>query len=126
MNEITLKFIKFCLVGGSGVIIDFSLTYLCKERWLFNKYLANSVGFMLAASSNYVFNRVWTFASHNQHIGTEYIHFIMVSLVGLLINNLVLWLIHSRFDFNFYLSKIGAIAVATIWNFAANYVYTFS
>jgi putative flippase GtrA len=39
MNEVLLKFIKFCAVGGSGVIVDFSLTYLCKEKFRLNKYL---------------------------------------------------------------------------------------
>ena len=25
------QFIKFCVVGGSGVFVDFGITYLCKE-----------------------------------------------------------------------------------------------
>ena len=39
------QFIKFCVVGGSGVFIDFGITYLCKEWLRLNKYLANSLGF---------------------------------------------------------------------------------
>lgn len=88
MNEVLLKFIKFCNVEGSGVIVDFSLTYLCKEKFRLNKYLSNSIGFMIAASSNYILNRIWTFGSLNQDIKTEYLSFIFVSTVGLLINNL--------------------------------------
>ena len=41
------QFIKFCVVGGSGVFIDFGITYLCKEWLRLNKYLANSLGFLL-------------------------------------------------------------------------------
>lgn len=125
MNEVLLKFIKFCAVGGSGVIVDFSLTYLCKEKFRLNKYLSNSIGFMIAASSNYILNRIWTFDSINQDIKTEYLSFIFVSTVGLLINNLTLWVVHKKMKFNFYLSKIGAIGVATIWNFLANYSFAF-
>lgn len=125
MNEVLLKFIKFCTVGGSGVIVDFSLTYLCKEKFRLNKYLSNSIGFMIAASSNYILNRIWTFDSINQDIKTEYLSFIFVSTVGLLINNLTLWVVHKKLKFNFYLSKIGAIGVVTIWNFLANYSFTF-
>ena len=125
MNEVLLKFIKFCTVGGSGVIVDFRLTYLCKEKFRLNKYLPNSIGFMIAASSNYILNRIWTFDSINQDIKTEYLSFIFVSTVGLLINNLTLWVVHKKMKFNFYLSKIGAIGVVTIWNFLANYSFTF-
>ena len=77
---------------------------------------------MIAASSNYILNRIWTFDSINQYIKTEYLSFIFVSTVGLLINNLTLWVV---LKFNFYLSKIGAIGVVTIWNFLANYSFTF-
>ena len=81
MNEVLLKFIKFCAVGGSGVIVDFSLTYLCKEKFRLNKHLSNSIGFMIAASSNYILNRIWTFGSLNQDIKTEYLSLIFVSTV---------------------------------------------
>ncbi len=80
---------------------------------------------MIAASSNYILNRIWTFDSINQDIKTEYLSFIFVSTVGLLINNLTLWVVHKKMKFNFYLSKIGAIGVVTIWNFLANYSFTF-
>jgi putative flippase GtrA len=126
MNEILLKFIKFCVVGGSGVIVDFGITYLCKEKIRLNKYISNSIGFMVAASSNYILNRIWTFESGNQDITTEYFNFIFVSIGGLLINNLALWIIHGKLKYNFYLSKIGAIGVATLWNFLVNYQFTFS
>lgn len=32
------QFIKFCVVGGSGVFVDFGVTYLCKEWLRLNKY----------------------------------------------------------------------------------------
>ena len=48
------KFLKFCIVGSSGMIIDFGTTWLLKEKVKINKYLANSTGFILAATSNYL------------------------------------------------------------------------
>ncbi|MEA3447935.1 MAG: GtrA family protein [Bacteroidota bacterium] len=126
MDDFIYKFIKFCAVGGSGVLIDYGFTYLCKEKLKINKYVSNSIGFIIAASSNYILNRIWTFGSENENITTEYFSFIVVSIVGLLINNAVLWLIHGKLKYNFYLSKLAAIGVATIWNFLANYTFTFN
>lgn len=62
------QFIKFCVVGGSGVFVDFGVTYLCKEWLRLNKYLANSLGFLCASTSNYVLNRIWTFHNENPDI----------------------------------------------------------
>ena len=54
-----LQFIKFCVVGGTGVVVDFGITFLFKEKLKLNKYIANSLGFMAAASTNYLLNRWW-------------------------------------------------------------------
>ena len=125
-NIVFLKFIKFCVVGFSGMIIDFGATWLLKEKVKINKYLANSCGFVLAASSNYILNRIWTFESQNSKIATEYFSFFAISLVGLGLNNLFLWILSDKLKLNFYLSKLIATAIVTLWNFGMNFFFTFS
>ncbi len=119
------KLFKFIIVGFSGLIIDFSITFLCKEKVLLNKYISNSIGFTIAASSNYFFNRIWTFNSNNSEVLIEFSSFLLVSIIGLLINNSTLYLIHTKMKINFYLAKFGAIFITTFWNFFANYFFTF-
>jgi putative flippase GtrA len=120
-----LKFLKFCVVGFSGMVIDFSTTWLLKEKAKVNKYVANSTGFILAATSNYIWNRIWTFQSENSQIAVEYLSFILISVAGLGINNFVIYLLNDRLKFNFYLSKLLAIGVVTVWNFLMNFIFTF-
>jgi putative flippase GtrA len=121
-----LKFLKFSAVGLSGLLVDYAFTYIFKEIFKVQKYIANSIGFTLAASSNYIFNRIWTFESENPDVAFEYTQFLVISLIGLGLNNLILWLIVSRFKINFYLAKFFAICVVTLWNFLANFFITFS
>ena len=121
-----IKLIKFITVGFSGLIIDFSITYICKEKVLINKYLSNSLGFTIAATSNYFLNRIWTFKSENPEILTELSTFFIISIVGLFINNSMLWVLNNNFRINFYLAKLGAIIITTFWNFFANYYLTFA
>ena len=123
--DFVLKFLKFGLVGSSGLVIDFGLTYLLKEKLKVYKYLSSSIGFTLAASSNYIFNRLWTFHSTNPQIFTEYSTFIIISIVGLVINNTVLVILSGKFRLNFYFSKIIATIITMIWNFTANFFITF-
>ena len=120
-----LKFLKFCVVGFSGMVIDFSTTWLLKEKAKVNKYIANSTGFILAATSNYIWNRIWTFQSENSRIAVEYLSFILISVAGLGINNFVIYLLNDRLRINFYLSKLLAIGVVTVWNFLMNFIITF-
>ena len=125
-QNLLLKFLKFGIVGGSGVVIDFFFTWLLKEKFKVHKYLANTIGFTIAASTNWFFNRIWTFKSTNQDVIQEYSNFLFVSLIGLAINNAVLWIFTDKLKFNFYFAKLIAIAITTIWNFFANYIYTFN
>ena len=62
------QFLKFCVVGGSGLFVDFGITYLCKEWLRLNKYAANSLGFLCASTTNYVLNRLWPFHNENPDI----------------------------------------------------------
>jgi putative flippase GtrA len=118
------KFLKFGFVGLSGMIIDFSITYLLKEKVKIHRYVSSSIGFTIAASSNYLLNRIWTFESSNSKILLEYSSFLIISIIGLAINNLFLYLFEKRL--RFYLAKLFAIGVTMIWNFTANYIFTFN
>ena len=120
------KFLKFCVVGFSGMVVDFGVTWLCKEKFGWNKYLSNSLGFALAATNNYIWNRLWTFRSTSSEIPVEYGKFLIIAAIGLAINNFVIYLLHGKWKLNFYLSKIFAIVIVTLWNFTMNYLFTFT
>ena len=122
---ILVRFIRFGIVGASGMVVDFGITWLCKEKLRWNKSLSNSLGFVTAATNNYLWNRVWTFESESQAVAREYISFVVIALIGLGLNNLIIYLLHDKLRLNFYLSKLIAIGCVTLWNFSMNYVFTF-
>ncbi|MBQ7062075.1 MAG: GtrA family protein [Bacteroidales bacterium] len=121
-----LRFLRFCVVGASGTAIDFGLTWLCKEVLKIPKFLSNAIGFVVAATSNYILNRIWTWESTNSEVGVEYVKFFTVSLIGLGLNTLILYLLHEKARMNFYLSKVFATGVVMLWNFFANNFFTFA
>ena len=121
-----LQFIKFCVLGGTGVVVDFGITFLFKEKLKLNKYIANSLGFMAAASTNYLLNRWWTFRSHDPEVAQQYVQFVGISAIGLILNNIIIYLLNDKARLNFYLSKLIAIGLVTLWNFFMNYYFTFT
>ncbi|MFT6827224.1 MAG: putative flippase GtrA [Roseivirga sp.] len=125
MFELGLKFLKFCTVGFSGLAIDFSITYLAKEKLKLNKYVANSLGFTIASTSNYFLNKVWTFNDTNPDAITQFSKYIFIALIGLLLNNLIIYLLVNKKEMTFYWAKLIAIGIVVFWNFIANYNFTF-
>lgn len=124
--EIINKFLRFGIVGISGMFLDFGCTALFKEVVKIQKYVANGIGFVAAATSNYFLNRIWTFQSNNPEMVQEYGSFLFVSIIGLGINTLILYLTIKIFHWNFYLAKCLAIGITMIWNFTANLLITFA
>jgi len=120
-----IAFIKFGITGVSGLIIDFSLTWLFKDEFHFNKFIANSIGFTAAVVSNYFIHRNWTFKAHTAKAGPQFTAFFTVSLIGLLLNSAIIFLLDNMMYVNFYISKAVAIFIVFFWNFSANYFFVF-
>ena len=126
MNPYVLKFLKFGAVGFSGVFVNFGITWFFKEVCKLNKYVSNIIGFIVAATTNYLLNRWWTFQSTNPQVGTEYAKYFLISVVGLGIDTLTVYLLNGKLKWNFYLSKVFAVGAATLWNFFGNLLFTFA
>lgn len=135
LKPLILKFLKFGIVGASGAVVDFGITALCKGIFGIPELLSNAIGFIVAASSNYFLNRVWTWKSTSKEVGVEYAKFFFVSLIGLGINSLIVLLlkdtsivprfVETSLDWDFWVAKIIATAVVMVWNFVANNFFTF-
>jgi putative flippase GtrA len=121
-----ISLLKFAITGFSGLLIDFSLTWIFKDELHINKFVANSIGFSAAVVSNYFINRYWTFSERKHaEVGKQLSAFIGVSMIGLLLNSGFLYILNERLMFNFYLSKAIAILLVFFWNFSANYFFVF-
>lgn len=142
LKELFWKFVKFGLVGFSGMAVDYGFLVLFVKVCGWPDLVANACSFTLAATSNYFLNRIWTFRSHEKQVGKEYLKFFLVSLIGLGINTLTIFLLElyqpdwkantgvgftvaGLFIEYFYVLKFIAIVITTIWNFFGNLLFTF-
>lgn len=125
-NAFLFKFLKFGVVGFSGLIVDFSITWICKEKLKIHKYISSSLGFIVATGTNYTLNRYWTFNNHDPATIVQFGKFFVVSLVGLALSNALIYLLNDKLKWNFYFAKACAIVLVSLWNFFANYLYTFT
>ncbi len=125
MNEAFFTFIKFSCTGLIGVLLNFSLTFLLKEKLLINRYVSNSVSLFCALALNYFLNRVWTFQSSND-LFKEVLIFMSVIFIGLIMNHLLVYFFHQRKKVNFYFSKVLAVIIIFTWNLIMHSNYTFN
>ncbi len=122
---LSVELLKFGVVGISGIVVDFFITWLFKEKLKVNKYIANGAGFSFAVINNFLWNRYWTFGNNIQPFAEQFLKFAGVSIVGLIINTLLLMLFVKYVKINFYIIKLIVIGLVFLWNFSINYLFTF-
>jgi putative flippase GtrA len=119
------KAAKFAVVGFSAFIIDFGSLYIFKEKVKVNRYVANSIAFVLSASFNFTLNRIWSFGSNDPDVLSQAIKFALSMTVGFLIATGLIYLFSEKLKFNFYISKLLAVSIAMIWNFGMAHLVIF-
>lgn len=126
------RFLKFATVGALGMVVDLTVLNVLHKVFGLPLLVANSISFTVAVLSNFTWNRLWTFPeSRERPLGRQLAQFALVNIIGLAINNLVLYLTHlvtqkfipDPFDYN--LAKIIAIGVVLFWNYGANRLWTY-
>ena len=125
LHDLLDKFWRFFIVGGGGFYIDVAITFLLLKQFKWHKYRANSIGFLSGVTFNYTLNRIWTFSSQDPQILVQYLKFAVIGIVGLVIVNGIVYLLHTRNGLPFFWSKVLAMFIFMFWNFSANYFYTF-
>ncbi|MFK0733529.1 MAG: glycosyltransferase [Gloeotrichia echinulata HAB0833] len=123
------RFIRFGLVGLSGVFVDMAVLYLLSDPTTLALPLTRSkiIAGEIAIVNNFLWNDAWTFAdvAMQQQQWTQrlkrFLKFNMICLAGLILNLLVLNLVFNFIIPNRYIANLIAIAIATIWNFWLNH-----
>jgi dolichol-phosphate mannosyltransferase len=118
------QFVKFGIVGASGLIVNFAIAQTLQRTTGFSGFLDFAIGFMTGGVSNYVLNRIWTFRS-NRHPLVEGLQFLLVSLLALGLGKIVFSLA-DRYAFHHFTMTWFVATVAGIFiNFFLNKYWTF-
>ena len=112
------KFLRFAVVGAIATIIQFSILVALVELVRANELIANAIGFVFAASANYLMNRYFTFAGTSGHAGLGMLKFAATSLIGLAINSLIFKAFLSA-GLYYMIAWALATGLTLIWNYTA-------
>ncbi len=126
--SLSSRFIQFCLVGLSGVVVDMGFLYLLSDPSMLALPLTRSkiVASEIAIINNFLWNDLWTFGDVTRHQSSKrqrfkrFIKFNLICLAGLVLNVMLLNIFFNVFGLNRYLANFCAIAIVTFWNFWVN------
>jgi dolichol-phosphate mannosyltransferase len=118
------QFLRFCLVGASGYSVNLAVYAALLTAGL--HYLAAAaIAFLVAAGSNYAWNRTWTFRSTHAPVVGQGARALLVSALSLGGNQLFLFALVTA-GAGHLAGQAVAIALATPFSFAANKLWAFA
>ena len=133
MNKLLAQIVKFGVVGVLATFVDFAVLIALHEWLGMNPILASAISFTLSAIFNYLASMRYVF-THREDLSKtrEFIIFFVLSVIGLLLNSLIMWPGELAFgavgiDYAHGPYYVGVKVVATglvmVWNFVSRKVW---
>jgi len=114
---------KFCTVGAFGYVVNLAVYAALLHAGL-HYLLAATCSFLVAVTSNFIWNRLWTFRDHRGGVAAQGMRFFVVSLASLGANLAVLHVLITLGAGKFVGQAI-AIVLVTPLNFVGNRLWSF-
>lgn len=121
MKKLIEQFLKFGVVGAIAFFIDYGVLMLLNVGFGVNSVVAAGISFTVSVVFNYLASMRYVF-THRDDLsrGKEFAIFIVLSVIGLAINELVMWVglvTIGGAPVAVTATKVVATAVVMIWNF---------
>ena len=115
---------RFAVVGGSAFLIDYRIMILLTELCGINYLISSAISFTVSVIYNYLLSVHWVFnVTEDRSQKQDFAVFIVLSVIGLGINQLIMWVCVDKLQIFYMISKIGATAIVMVYNFITRKIF---
>lgn len=118
-----LQLIRFAIVGVIAALVDVGTLVILKELFHVDVLLSSAVSFSVSVIVNYILSMTFVFKSKNKNKVKEFIIFVLLSIGGLGLNQLILWIGVTYTDIYYLIVKILAMMIVPIYNFVTRKIF---
>ncbi|MDO4590080.1 MAG: GtrA family protein [Slackia sp.] len=124
MNKLIAQIMKFGAVGAVAFVIDYGLLAALTEIFGVNYLVSATISFTASVVFNYAASMRYVF-THKEDMSRrrEFVIFVVLSIIGLLINNACMWAGVELLGLHYLIVKIFATAVVMVWNFVTRKIF---
>ena len=122
-----IQLFRYSFVGGFAFLVDYGLLVLLTEVFGLHYLVSATISFLAGLVVNYLLSTSWIFRKSTfTNKWTEFTIFAIIGIVGLLLNNLLLYLFTDLAHIHYMVSKLITTALVMIWNFGARKIILFN
>lgn len=124
MKKLIVQFMKFGIVGVLAFIIDYGLMILLTEAFGVPYLASTTISFIVSVIFNYVASMRYVFKrKDDMSRRREFIIFVALSVIGLVINDVFMWLMTDQLFIDYRFSKIVVTFIVAVWNFVTRKIF---
>ena len=117
-EELMIQIFKFIIVGGIATVIDWIIYFVLYHFVKIEPIIANIISFAVSVVYNYWASCKYVFKVNKEKSrARQFVEFIVFAVIGLLINEVIIWGLHNELEWNAMLVKIIATAIVMVFNF---------
>ena len=117
------QILKFGVVGVIAFLIDYGLLYILTEYANIYYLISSIISFTVSLIFNYILSIKWVFDVTKKQTYKEVFVFVVLSVIGLGINQLVMYLGSDIMYIYYMLTKLVATVIVMIWNFITRKIF---
>lgn len=115
---------RFIIVGGIATIIDWTIYYILFNIFEINPLIANILSFSVAVVYNCIASIKWVFTvDENKNKKQIFIEFVILSIIGLIISEILLYIFVDTIKINEMISKVLATIIVMTFNFVTRKMF---
>lgn len=123
MKKLIIQLFKFGIVGVIALLIDVGVLLILREILHIDVLMASAVSFCVSVTANYILSMLFVFESKDNNKAREFLIFVVLSIGGLLLNQLIMWLGTDIFAIYYMWVKIFALLFVPIYNFVTRKIF---
>lgn len=112
-----LQLIRFAIVGVIAAFVDVGTLVLCKELLHIDVLLSSAISFCVSVTINYILSMSVVFKSKKQREIREFVLFVFLSVGGLFLNQMIVWVGTMYTALHYLIVKVFAMVIVPIYNF---------
>lgn len=118
-----LQIIKFGIVGIVATFVDVGVLVVLKELLHIDVLVSSAISFCVSVAVNYILSMTFVFKSKNQNKLREIVIFVLLSVGGLCLNQLILWIGVTFTPVYYLIVKLFALVIVPVYNFITRKIF---
>ena len=122
-NKLLMQILKFGVVGGTAFLIDYGIFTILSQLLNIHYLIASIISFSISVIYNYILSIKWVFDVSKKQTTKEFIIFVILSVIGLGLNSLIMYISVDLMQIHEMISKIIATAIVMVYNFITRKIF---